>query len=100
MSMEGGKVDRAGSVVGGRREMGEREEGDGGEGGEGGVGKERGGSEIRKEKKSFVSVFSFNINTNTQRTKETEMQMNRQTGGDLLVPCGSEWSVSLCSIYQ
>jgi len=28
------------------------------------------------------------------------MQMNRQTGGDLLVPCGSEWSVSLCSIYQ
>lgn len=26
MSMEGGKVDRAGSVVGRRREMGEREE--------------------------------------------------------------------------
>ena len=26
MSMEGGKVDRAGSVVGGRRETGEREE--------------------------------------------------------------------------
>ena len=26
MSMEGGKVDRAGSAVGGRKEMGEREE--------------------------------------------------------------------------
>ena len=63
-------------------------------------GRREGGSEIRKEEKSFVTVFPFNINTNTQRTKETEMQMNRRTGGGLLVPCGSECSVSLCSIYQ